>query len=132
MPNNISHRPFNALNGAELKALVLKEVREAIDRDFHFQEQLTYPVVTFAFKLAVTAFPCDPPGFTIESAATLEDKNAPKPVNRPESAEASGNVNVDAPNDAGLTPDQARRRAGLPVPLPSPSYGGTVDRRSGQ
>lgn len=141
MPNNLTsqqssqERPFQAIDGTELKAIVLAEIAKVMDKDSKFLRHLTYPVFSFAFNIVIHAYPMEPPEFNVEGRyrrAPAADEIAPK--GDPERIELEGRLDVDAPAEGGLAPDQARERAGLPVPMPAHASLGksgtmTVDSR---
>lgn len=48
-------RLFNALNGAEVKAIILREIDQAMEADEQFSKHLTYPLVEWEWQLKVKA-----------------------------------------------------------------------------
>ncbi len=110
-------RLFNALNGQELKKIIMQQVEKAIDDDFHFRRHLTYPVVSFDWKLVVSAYPLQPPKFEIaaEHDVVAAPEGAEIPVPKPgeiKTFELEGSSKID-------TPDQARDESGQPIPTPT-------------
>ncbi len=109
-------RLFNALNGQELKKIIMQQVEKAIDEDFHFRRHLTYPIVSFDWKLVVSAYPLQPPEFRV--AAEHDVVAAPEgeeiPVPAPEQIgtfELGDSSKIEAP-------DAAREASGQAVPEP--------------
>ncbi len=113
-----SIRPFNALNGLEIKKIILAEIDRHLSQDYRFAQHLTYPVVTWAWKLAVNAYPMDSGQFQVEIGPKVaKAPGAEMPAEGAESVEIdfTGGKNV-APT--AMTPDAARRGAALPVSTP--------------
>lgn len=109
-------RLFNALNGQELKKIIMQQVERALDEDFHFRQHLTYPVVSFNWNLVVSAYPLQPPEFKIgaEHDIVAAPKGEEIPMPKPEEIgtfELGGRSKIDTPN-------QAREESGQAVPTP--------------
>lgn len=124
MPNNLTNTPstaprvFNAVNGTELKAIILAEIKRMLDEDSRFATHLTYPVFSFAFHIKLARYPGEPRELEVEGRyrrVTTEDI----PTGEPEQLDLKGSLAVDAPAEGGLAPDEARERAGLPVTVPT-------------
>lgn len=110
-------RLFNALNGQELKKIIMQQVEKAIDEDFHFRRHLTYPIVSFDWKLLVSAYPLQPPEFKIgaehDVVAAPEGEEIPAPTpEQIETFELDGSRKIEAP-------DAAREESGQPIPAPT-------------
>ena len=117
MPDN-QPRVFQALDGTELKSIIKSEIAKALDANSKFARHLTYPLVSFAFSVVVSAYPMDPPEFKVDGKARYERAAVPDGV-EPEVISTRGELNIDAPADGGLAPDEARESAGLPVTSPT-------------
>ncbi len=110
-------RLFNALNGQELKKIIMQQVEKAIDEDFHFRRHLTYPIVSFNWNLIVSAYPLQPPEFKIGAehdvvaAPKGEEILAPTPE-QIKTFEFEGGSKIEAP-------DAAREESGQAVPAPT-------------
>lgn len=119
-------RVFQAITGEELRQLIVKEIEMKMDQDPHFQRHLTYPLVSFAFRVNISAYPMEPPEIELKGKARYhrshpsDDKKFMEEVEarEPEKVVVAGELNIDAPAEGGLAPDEARERAGLPVTSP--------------
>lgn len=140
LPNNLTsqqssqERPFQAIDGTELKRIILSEISKQMDKDSKFLRHLTYPVFSFAFNIVIHAYPMEPPEFNVEGRYRRAPAAGEIPKGDPEHIELEGRLDVDAPAEGGLAPDQARERAGLSVPMPAHAQLGksgtmTVDSR---
>ncbi|HEY0800684.1 MAG TPA: hypothetical protein VGD54_07560 [Steroidobacteraceae bacterium] len=111
-------RPFNALSGTEIRDALLSQIKRGLDNDHHFRHHLTYPVVTWAYKAVIRAYPHDPAEFAVELSGTILAPGAEMPAEDAPfiEIEISGDSNVTAPY--GQTADAVRREAGIPVPTP--------------
>ncbi len=58
-------RSFNAINGHELKAIILKELTQELSLDPRFKSEAPCPKLTMAFRLRVDAYPMDTGPFTV-------------------------------------------------------------------
>ncbi len=110
-------RLFNALNGQELKKIILQQVEKAMDEDFHFRRHLTYPVVSFDWKLVVSAYPLQPPKFeiTAEHDVVAAPAGEEIPVPKPEEI---GTFELQGSRKAAA-PDQHREESGQQIPSPT-------------
>lgn len=107
---------YNALNGRELRAILLKEIADAFDQIHDFtSEAVTFPVVRWQFNLKLDCYPREPQTIDVQKAgariateATSEEMTSTQPY------ELQGANAVGA--EGMLAPDQAREQAGLPVP----------------
>ena len=59
-------RSFNAINGNELKAIILKELTQELSLDPRFKSEAPCPKLTMAFRLRVDAYPMDTGPFTVQ------------------------------------------------------------------
>lgn len=119
-------RVFNALNGAELKKILMNEIERALDGDPDFRPHLTFPMVRWSWKLEMRVYPRDPEGKTVEvSGETIQAVRQPDGTTvdfNPE-GKASERVVISAPERVIDTPDIAREEEGLPVPEAISSMG---------
>lgn len=119
-------RPFNALNGEEVKNVILTTIKNHLDADSRFKKHLAYPQIAWRFALAIDAYPMEP--------SKIELNIGPQTVKAPGaellvddsfiSIDIKGGQNVNAPAEGGISSDAARREAGLPVPAPTAVRGG--------
>lgn len=132
---------FNALNGTEVKHLILKEVERQIDLSGEFTNNITFPYLEWEVTAKVLAYPKQRPGeepaIKVEAGGTITKHQDP---------DKEGDYGMDeitlGINEKGLktvlefdtkhtvdTPDLARVNADLPLPTPSPVPGvGIVDK----
>jgi len=108
-------RVFNALDGSEVKAIVLREIEAAMSANEQFGKHLTYPLVEWTWEIRVKAHAQENGEFGAASEFTTAVKHV-----EPVALVLSGTRRVTrmTPEDPGdkQTPDQARADAGLPVP----------------
>lgn len=127
MPNNLTQTPstadrvFQAIDGTELRRIILAEIERVIDLDPKFKRHLTYPIFSFSFNIAISAYPMEPAEFKVVGkykrvvpGAELPPDDTPFDI-----IKVAGELNVDAPAEGGLAPDEARERAGIPVTTPT-------------
>jgi hypothetical protein len=108
-------RVYNALQGDEVKKIILREVEQAFNEVADFRPSVAFPVLRWQWNLKIDCYPRDPQNIEIQKTgahvatdATDEELTSTQPI------ELSGQNAVGA---AGmLAPDQAREEAGLPVP----------------
>jgi hypothetical protein len=62
---------FNALNGNEAKQAILNEVKRALDQDSEFRAHLTFPRVSWHWRLEMNIYPRTPPEKIVESKGEL-------------------------------------------------------------
>jgi hypothetical protein len=62
----IRKKLHNALNGKELKEMILNEVTTHMEQDSYFRGHVTYPNVHFHWQLVVRSYPNNPPEFQNE------------------------------------------------------------------
>ncbi|MGE0377240.1 MAG: hypothetical protein AB7Q45_17660 [Planctomycetaceae bacterium] len=55
----MANRPFNPLNGEELKVAILNEIKRHLDADTRFRQHLAYPQVAFSVGINIATFPAD-------------------------------------------------------------------------
>jgi len=118
-------RIFNALTGEEVRLIILADIAKAMEDDQQFQKHLTYPKVKWSWKLTVEAYPSQPPLFGAEA----EGEGTVKPA-EPEIVvlEGSRAIVKSDENPEAQAPDEARRAAGMPVPIPTKTSAGWVDQ----
>jgi hypothetical protein len=112
-------RPFNALNGLELKKILLKEIERHLDNDFHFRQNVAYPLISWQWKLACNVYPGEPP--TWDASIGPKEIRASGaegfvPETDPVQVDIGATRDVSAP--AGETADSVRRESDIPVPAP--------------
>jgi len=130
-----SIRPFNAINGTELKKIILTRIQNQLNADTRFGHHLTYPQMSWRFKLAINVYPSEPSSMEVEiGPETVKAPGAELlPADTPHvEIDIGGGSDITAPVPGGQTADAARREAGLAVPAPQaiPGPGGervTVD-----
>lgn len=112
---------FNALNGKEAKTIILAEITKALDNDSEFREHLTFPRLSWSWKLEMRIYPRTPEEKVVESSGeaiqVTRDENGNLVPVVPESATHTKEVlqsvlhKVDAPDalreEAGLATDAA-------------------------
>jgi hypothetical protein len=109
-------KPYNALSGAEIKEIILSEMRRQLEADDRFRQHVTYPLVSWSWKLAVNVYPNEPANFQVAVG--------PKTMGDPDAAHDHAEVQIDLGTSrdvtapAGQTADSARRDAGIAVPSP--------------
>jgi hypothetical protein len=121
-------RPFNALNGQEVKKRILTEIERQLDADYRFRGNVAYPVIAWRWKMVATVYPGEPAnwevnvGPVIVQAPPTADKDRPPMPNEVDpkvEVEFSGGSDVGAGTAVGgVTADALRRDTGLPVPTP--------------
>lgn len=118
-------RVFNALNGTEVKEIILAEIRKAMEGDEQFQKHLTYPKVIWEWKLRVEAHPSQPSEFSQEAQGEVAVRPA-----EPEVVVFQGHrtVTKSTAEPEAEAPDEARTAAGLPVPTPVKTSGGWAEQ----
>jgi hypothetical protein len=112
-------RPFNALSGLELKKIIIKEIERHLDNDFHFRQNVAYPLISWSWKLAANVYPGEPPNFEVNIAdkqirASGNEEFVPQ--SDPVQVDLGSTRDVTAP--AGESADSVRRESGIPVPAP--------------
>jgi hypothetical protein len=119
-------RVFNALNGSELKKILMNEIERALDADPDFRPHLTFPMVRWSWKLEMRVYPRDPEGKSVEaSGEVLQAERQPDGTTidfNPE-GKASDRVVISTPERIIDTPDVAREEEGLAVPEAISSMG---------
>lgn len=115
-----ANRPFNALNGLEIKKAILADITNHMNADTRFSQHLSYPLVSWKFALDVDAFPPEIGSFTTKTQGKLSSDN-PRPIDdEEEEAEhihIEGGRSVMAPVE-GQTADAVRRDTRQQVPSP--------------
>ena len=116
--------PYNALNGQELKKIVLAEVERAIDNSGLFHISRTFPVVDWSWNLKIKAYPQEP----AEEEIGLSRREAVAPV--PDHGQTVEEELKGGREEVGkaVAPDAVRTEEKLPVPKPQERPGvGIVD-----
>jgi len=123
----VPSRVFNALTGAEVKAIILKEIGRAFDEVSDFRPVVSFPVCRWTWDLKLDVYPRDPPTIELQkSGAHVATDATPEEMTSTQAIELKGQNAVGA---VGMqAPDQAREEAGLPVPkLKFDKLGGAYD-----
>ncbi|HXP82590.1 MAG TPA: hypothetical protein VN976_22010 [Verrucomicrobiae bacterium] len=109
-------RPFNALNGLELKKIILKEIENYLDNDFHFRQSAAYPLISWGWKAAFNMYPNEPGHFEVSIGP--KEIRAPGYEGTPEADPVQVDIGAtrDVTAPAGQSADSARRDANLPIP----------------
>ena len=113
-----SPRPFNGLSGLELKKAILADIENQLNGDYHFRAHLSYPLVTWRFKLAVNAYPSEIGEFESNAGATLHPKGSREieEGEEPTQIDIAGGRDVTAgATPSGQTADSVRRDTGQAV-----------------
>jgi hypothetical protein len=72
---------FNALNGKEAKQAILNEVSRALDNDSEFREHLTFPRVSWNWRLEMNIYPRTPSEKIVEVVGeAVQMKTVPDPL----------------------------------------------------
>ena len=119
-------RVFNAINGAELLKIILKEFQEQGELHDEFNESITFPIVEWEGELRMRAYPRTPSEFTVKLGGEIvhfeKTDDGEKPafkqaeLERPIEVELKIENIVDNENPA----DKVREDNGLPVSMPEP------------
>jgi len=122
-------RVFQAIDGYELAHIIGKEIERQCLTHPQFRKHLTYPLCSFAANIVVTAYPMDPGEFALKARGEFRRASASALAAdaKPEIVTVAAELNIDAPAEGGLAPDEARVRVGLPVTAPTKVPGGTAD-----
>lgn len=111
---------FNAINGIELKQMILKQVEEQLSKDRCFRQHLAYPIVEWQWQLKIKAYPGDQPEVELQHSQKIQQideqtKKAvePSPSAKPIEIKRAGEVSVEGKD--GIPADQAREQFGMPV-----------------
>lgn len=107
-------RLFNALDGSEVKAIVLREIETAMDLNEQFGKHLTYPLVEWQWEIRVKAHAQENGQFGAEGELATAVKHI-----EPIALVLTGGRKVTRMSESDpeerQAPDQARAEAGLPV-----------------
>jgi len=114
---------FNALNGKEAKAIILGEVTKALENDSEFREHLTFPRVSWSWRLEMRIYPRTPEEKVIEVTGdaiqvTRDADGNLMPV-VPESATHVKEV-LQSERTEVVAPDAVREVAGLHTEAAAP------------
>jgi hypothetical protein len=119
-------RVFNALNGEELKQLLLRDVQRVLSQDSELQRHLTFPKVSWTITVDLKIYPRTPADkqivvlggieqVTLPGGApvdTLPERGEPVPTGDPLS-ETLTNESPEIGEHVG--PDALREEAGIPT-----------------
>ena len=119
-------RVFQAINGLELAQVIGHEVTQALLRDRHFRQHITYVTLSFTAQIEVRSYPAEPPSFKVQVGET-----APPGTILPETEEVVFRVTGGDPpgtDPMNTPPDLIRMSAGVPVTEPTRVEGRIVDK----
>jgi len=114
---------FNALNGKEAKQAIINEVSRALDNDSEFREHLTFPRVSWSWKLEMHIYPRTPEEKIVEAKGEViqverdENGNLMPVVDEKESHTKV--VLQSAPREV-VAPDAVREAEGLTTDMAAP------------
>lgn len=114
---------FNALNGRETKQVILNEITRALDNDSEFREHLTFPRVSWHWKLEMIIYPRTPEEKTVEvvgdAIQVIRDEAGNLMPVVPESASHVREILQSAPREINA-PDAIRESEGLVTQTAAP------------
>jgi hypothetical protein len=117
---------FNALNGPELKAVILAAIAKKLDDTGEFSTHMTYPWVSYTFNVGIVSYPKQAmdaePGIVAVQETPVDIGKFPTNEEAPEPAtvtQVHGGAVID-------TPDKARLDADLPLPTTAVGLGGVI------
>jgi hypothetical protein len=119
-------RPFSALNGVEVRKLILAKIEKDLEADPRFEQHLTFPVVAWESITTIEYYPGPEEPIKFVSKGKIRAKGAESlqtPENPAEVDVITTKVSVDAENP----PDKIRAEHGLEVPEPRVTSQGVVD-----
>ena len=128
-------RIFNALNGHEIKKIVLAQIKAEMDGNYRLKTHLTYPKIKFKWSLEIEAYPLEPPTFALstegEHVAQVGDAEGNEKDRKPyvPTMDAETILSTSGEMDNIVPPDKAREDTGLQVPATTEgARGETVER----
>lgn len=90
-------RPFNAINGEELKKLILDDVKKVLAADPLYSKDAAYVEATFRYNITVEAYPMEPSSFSIApNPKTLRESMTGERLRSALLADISNQINADA------------------------------------
>lgn len=101
---------FNALTAPEFKQIVIDSILRAFDETGEFASHITFPKVSWDFRLELKVYPSPIPEHTVLARGVIEKE----PVSIEQSLAAK--VITFQQKEGIDTPDLAREQAGLPIP----------------
>ena len=111
---------FNALGAQEFKAIIMKSIERGFDESGEFADHLTFPKVSWDFRLEVKVYPSASPDRVVVAKGQIERS----PVTEDQARTAKI---VTFSQAAGIdTPDLAREQNALPIPTPKAGADGIV------
>ena len=119
-------RVFNALNGQELKDLILADIRKELDADPRIESHLTFPVVEWTWELKIDAYPVAEPHMEIEAKGSVGTEEAVEKARKAQTAEKIIVKGTRKVSPEGQAPDEARAEVGLPISVPTPTKDGVT------
>lgn len=108
-------RLHHALNGAEVRDIVIKQLKEALDRDKRFNISNTFPIVSWVVAVHVTAQPRENPDLFVEVQAGAMEVDAEGHPVVGEHGEFEFTVTTGQGYDAA--PDDVRAKHNLDSPI---------------
>jgi hypothetical protein len=114
-------RQFNAINGRELAEAIALQIAEQMDGDQNFRQHLTFPVVEWAWKLEVKAYPVSEDRILVSAGGRGANREAiEKVVEAAVAAAPDSDVIPDVyvmegGQERTDQPDTIREKAKLPV-----------------
>jgi hypothetical protein len=125
-----TQRVFNAIDGAELTKIILKDIEKELSTDSDFRQHRAYPMVKYSFELKLEVSPAPGEGQTVErkiEGQVVQHDKEKKTDFKPKPGEKPLVISVRRGKEI-RTPDQARADAGLPITVPTKTAVGTVDK----
>ena len=115
-----TQRPFLAINGHEAKQIILREIEKKLDSDWHFRQNVAFPLVRWAWRLDLQI------GGVTRTEVVMEAGQENDGVAEESIATEHSRI-IEAPAE-GQTADAVRREMGLGVPEPRPVLVGVGQR----
>lgn len=135
---------FNPLNGKELEAVILDQIRRKLDENGAFRQHISYPYFKIEAHIKVTCFDRDPGSEFItadveQEVVTVDEKTGegfvPPEGQAPKVLEVEVSRNVATPDHArevaGLAISSPQEREGQIVDVPKPARAVTIKNRAG-
>lgn len=120
---------FTALNGIELKKVILARIEQELDDSGRFQQNLAYPWLKWSASVSLTSYPQAPMEDEPKEIIQVKEELGDDTVSLDQLQPPATVVVVEIPPTVIDTPDQARVDAELPLPTPTPIVNiGIVDK----
>lgn len=114
------NRPFIAINGHEAKQIILREIEKKLDSDWHFRQNVAFPLVRWTWKLDMRIGGVSRTEVALEAG---QENGGPEE----EAIAVEQERIIEAPAE-GQTADAVRREVGIGVPEPRPVLVGVGQR----